>query len=225
MKLIPIISACLMPLLFSCAMGTDEAAYANKEFSGGNGIQTAIATLKNSADGTVYLQLDEHTTMLPLSLPIEYGGMQRIVCQFTFVQGAENGFDCCGQVLWAEAIDEGALIHGSVPSSDGLDIIGDWMTCVEDGYLTVHFRALWGQTGIRHNFTVVSGTDPYDPYVLTLVHDAAGDAQDVREEEALVCFDINSLPDTGEDYKTLTLKWITLEGDVSAKTFGFRTRR
>ena len=77
---------------------------------------------------------------------------------------------------------------------------------------------------MQHSFTVVAGQNPADPYELLLVQNANGDEKKTTAD-SIVYFDINSLPDTGDSYKTLTLKWTDSGGKTAEKEFRFKTRK
>ena len=59
---------------------------------------------------------------------------------------------------------------------------------------------------------------------LWFCHSSNGDTPS-KKADALVYFDINSLPSTGGDYVTLTLKWQSSAGEPAKKTFRFRSRQ
>ena len=75
---------------------------------------------------------------------------------------------------------------------DAIDIVRDWVTIVEDGYLTLRFRTLWGNVK---------------------PHSTNGDPQ-LRWGDGLVAFDLNDvLPDTQGKKVKLTVKWKSTVGD------------
>ena len=46
-----------------------------------------------------------------------------------------------------------------------------------------------------------------------------------EKADSVVYFDLQSLPDTGDEVKTLTLKWKNSEGKLVERAFPFRSRR
>lgn len=188
---------------------------------------SAIVTVKKSARDTVYFQLNDSTTLYPQNYQASYTRMERLFCQLQGYSDPIGSFDHFCMVLWAEPLDQGTVTPGEEPRwssvTDALDIYDDWMTSVEDGYLTVHYNTFWGRSGVQHSFRLLMSTDPANPYSLVLLQDSHGDS---REDEAdgLVCFDINALPDTGGEYIPLSLKWKSLEGEVLEREFKFKTR-
>lgn len=233
-QIILLAALALVPL--SCQMAKESYAdlgwpgnYTSDVESGHvlSGEYQAIVTVKKSVLDTVYFQLNDSTTVYPRNYQASYTRMERLFCQAEGFSVPTGSFTYTCNVEWAEPLDQGSVSPGAEPQwnsvQDVLDIYDDWMTSVEDGYLTVHYNTFWGISGIQHSFHLLMGTDPANPYSLVLLQDSHGDS---REDEAdgVVCFDINTLPDTGGKYIPLSLKWKSLEGVVSERTFKFKTR-
>ena len=206
----------LILLLASCSVGDfapgSWAAADRADFM-------AILTVKKTPTDSVYLQLDDSTTIFPRNYQDRFTRMERVLCELTVYNRPEGRFKYSGTMSWAEPIEE-----GQVTGDLGLDVIDDWMTSAEDGFLTIHYNTWWGLKPVQHHFYVITGTDPADPYTLVLAQKSGGDKTET-EGDALICFDINSLPDTGDDYKKLTLKWTTGDGTSAEQTFRFKTRK
>jgi hypothetical protein len=186
---------------------------------------SAIVSVRTAPDGTVYFQVDDNTRLLPLGNTDPYRGLERIFCGLMIYADQVPEYGYRAAVLWYEALDKGA-VSAVVPvgGDDPLDILSDWMTSCEDGYLTLHYETWWGDTAVPHAFTLVTGLNPDDPFEVTLRHDAKGDGR--REKaDSVVYFDLQSLPDTGDEDKTLTLKWKNSEGKLVERAFPFRSRR
>lgn len=224
MKAKSIISAALAAVVLAgCAKSMD---YATSDQVKGEGLfnneTDAIVTVKTSADGTVYLQLDEETRLFPREEP-DCPDMCRAMCRIIVREETVPGYGYLTDVLWIEPLEQGAFAS-SAAGSDGLDLEDDWMTCVEDGWLTLHYSTWWGYDAVRHEISLVSGTDASDPYVVELRHDACGDLR-YEYADALIAFDINSLPDTGDQTMTLTLRWKDTGGADKSRQFEFRSRK
>lgn len=187
------------------------------------GEYTAIVTVKQSPQNEVYFQLNDSTTMFPRNYLQSFTRMERAICAIKAWVMPSGVYNYTCDVGWIESIEEGNISSHALSAADPIDILDDWMTSVEDGYLTVHYDVWWGSEPVAHNFSIVTGMNPEDPYELLLVHSANGDAMD-RKADGLVCFDINSLPSTEGQYKILTLKWDNLGGSASEKKFKFKTR-
>ncbi len=214
-----ILLAILALLLSSCSVaeGPDHLSVdGEKQY-------TAIVTVKKSPADTVYFQLNDSIKVYPVNYQ-EFDRMQRVICNVTVANKHTGSFPYTCQVQWLEALEEGFVSSdSSIAGSDGLTIMDDWITCVEDGYMTLHYFTYWGRDAKRHGFNLITGSNPADPYEVVLKHNANGDAKD-ELGDSIICFDINSLPDTGGAYKTLTLKWTNSGGATSTKEFRFKTR-
>lgn len=182
----------------------------------------AIVTVKQDADGTTFFQLDDDTRVYPSNFAEPYTGLRRIVC------GLLLSPDMTGcTVQWYDALEQGTVSGDALPEtavSDGVEVLEDWMTSVEDGFLTVHYSAWWGDGHTPHQLLVLTRLNPENPYELTLVHQRNGD-EALRRADSLIYFDINDLPSTQGDYVTLTLNWKNLDGEDASKNFRFRNRQ
>ena len=181
----------------------------------------AVVTVKQDTDGTVFFQFTDELRLFPGNdCQMRAWGSLTIYAEEVPIYG--NKVD----VNWLEPLDEGQFLktQPSVEKAMGVDVMtNSWVTGVEDGYLTLRYNTWWGEPAGHHDF-YVAAQDPSDPYSLTLYQDAHADAKD-SYTEAIICFDINSLPDTGDTYKTLTLNWITTQGKTESAQFGFKTRK
>lgn len=177
----------------------------------------AIVTVKQDESGTIYFQLDDNTVLFPYNYDRPFSGMERIICGLSVAKGANECF-----VQWMDFLVKGDVSYTQDAIDDGLDIIEDWMTSVEDGFLTIHYNAWWGNGEEPHLLLVRPSANEYE---LTIVHQMNGD-EPLEKADALVYFDINEiLPDTEGTYKDLTIKWKSCEGAHKAKTFRFRSRQ
>lgn len=92
-----------------------------------------------------------------------------------------------------------------------VDIVRDWVTVAEDGYLTLRFRALWGGQKV-HYINLVTDVNPDNPYEVELRHNANGDPQNYWRD-ALVAFNLNGVvPDTEGKTVKLTIRWHSSQG-------------
>ena len=224
--------ALALVVLCGCSKGYDYSG-PTEDLDGRDGANapgnpySAIVTVKQGADSKVFFQLDENTRLIPQNYTHPYKGMERVICELT-----ETTSGCF--IEWMDFLEKGAATLASAVNtdgpaadlatlSDGVDVLGDWMTTVEDGFLTLHYSTWWGDGLVRHSLSVLTGANPENPYELWLLHSRAGDAA-LEEGDALIYFDINSLPSTEGEYVTLTLKWLNGEGHISSRDFRFRTR-
>ena len=102
-----------------------------------------------------------------------------------------------------------------VYGSDPIEIVRDWVTIAEDGYLTLRVRTLWGGTGKKHNINLLTGTNPDNLYELELRHDALGDTRGTMGD-ALIAFNLNDLFRSANPTR-MTLKWQSFSGEKSVE--------
>lgn len=131
-------------------------------------------------------------------------------------------------VLWASALDEGkrsmltfeeCFSAGSFQNTDPMDILQDWMTSLEDGFLTLHY-SIPASGSKEHSFILYRSWERGNHFFL--VHDSQGDTG-TELTDGLVCFPIANLWADEEGKKTLTLTYINLEKTQTTLTFDDRT--
>ena len=179
---------------------------------------TAIVTVKQDASGRIFFQLDDDTRLYPVNYPESFTRQCRIICGLSW----EEGTSVC-TLQWMDYLQEGAVQNAPVEAGDGVDILDDWMTTVTDGYLTLHYSTYWGGN-VPHTLLLVSGENPDDPYELRLVHLRNGDEAQSRAD-ALIYFDLASLPPTGDSGQRLTLNWTDSAGNQVSKQYLYRSRQ
>uniref|UniRef100_A0AB33JJJ4 NigD-like protein n=2 Tax=unclassified Prevotella TaxID=2638335 RepID=A0AB33JJJ4_9BACT len=111
--------------------------------------------------------------------------------------------------------------------NDPVEVVQDFTTVAEDGYLTLRFRALWSVKGKKqHVVSLVTGTNPKDPYELVFRHHAHGDTKGTAAD-ALVAFrlaEIDSIAKAqGKKEVKLKLTWKSFAGQKSVN-FNYRVR-
>lgn len=184
-------------------------------------LPNALVTVKQNGDAC-YLQLDDNTTLLAQNLKSTvFGGKEvRALVNYSSTNEKSDLYNQVVHVNWIDSI----LTKKPVPSlasdtensekygNNIVDIVRDWVTVAEDGYLTLRFRTLWGGEKV-HYINLVSGVNPANPYEVELRHNANGDPK-WRWGDALVAFDLNKvLPDTQGKTVKLTIRWKSSQGE------------
>lgn len=109
---------------------------------------------------------------------------------------------------------------------DPLEIVKDFVTVAEDGYLTLRFRTLWGVPNLKHEVNLVTGINKDDPYKLLLRHNAKGDLRG-RVVDGLVAFRLSEIDKiamaNGKKDVTLELHWKSYSG-MKHTTFKYHVR-
>lgn len=209
-------------LVSGCTKGFFPQDNYNGEYSSGSkpvlNEYTAIVTVKQESSGQVFLQLDDETRLYPTRYPEPFTRECRIICGLSWWSGSSS----CN-LQWMDYLQEGAVQDGPAREGDPVDILDDWMTSAEDGYLTLHYSTFWGYGSVPHTLKLITGENPEDPYEVRLEHQSNGDAA-LEKADALIYFDLSSLPPTGGSKRKLTLKWNGSDGE-SAKSFLYKSRQ
>ena len=201
----------------------------------------AIVTVKHTPEDVFYLQLDDKTTVKPSNMDESpFGDKQvRALANLTVSdEKPEQGnssiaFDKTAVVNWIDNVRTKDIVPslGSEAEDDHeygdapIDIIGNWVTILEDGYLTLAFCAYWGNPAAVHAVNLVSGVDPEDPYTLEFKHNAFDDNWYYNPITAtgIVAFDLSSLPPTNGETVELKIKYKPIYGSESVAKFKYCT--
>lgn len=186
---------------------------------------TALVTVCPNADGSFIMQLDNATQLVPINLKTSPFGTKEVRALVNYtetnvspqdkkVRNVEvNWLDSIRTKLPVETLGkQDEVKYGNDP----IEIVQDWVTVAEDGYLTLRIRTLWGSPHATHILNLVTGTNPEDPYELELRHDAKGD-KNGRWGDALIAFNLNKLSRGDAGIAKIKLKWKSFTGDKSAK--------
>lgn len=214
--------ALAVPVLQSC--DTDD------EYIYTGAYPNAMVTVKKTASGGVYLQLDDNTTLFPLNMkssPYKLDEV-RAFASLRITDDESHGYTKAAYVNWMDSV----LTKPTVPTfgdddddkygTDPIDIVRDWTTVVEDGFITLRIRAPWGNSGKPHYINMVRGTNADNPYEIELRHDADGDTYGPARD-AVVAFNLKDLPDTQGQTVKLTVKWLSPAGSKT-HDFDYRSR-
>lgn len=191
----------------------------------------ALVTVKPVSDNSFFLQLDDTTTLLPVNITSSpYGNKEvRALVNCREVNEPAEGYSKAVYVNWIDSIltkqiaPDLGVENDSVYGTDPVDMIRDWVTIAEDGYLTLRFRTNWGDRNKAHFVNLLASQDPANPYEVEFRHNAYGDVYGV-EGDGLVAFNLDSLPDTEGKTVKLKLKWKSPVGDKSVE-FDYCTRK
>ncbi len=202
--------AALAVSLSSCSMSDDSYDYPNPN---------ALVTIKTAESGETYFQVNEKTTLSPVNWTNPYKREVRALLRYSEERGDGGLFSKKVKVAWIDSVRTKA----AVPYSDEfkkeggstLALYNDWITCCEDGYLTIHFAAWFGaDRKVKHIIDL--GIDPVT-HDLYLRHDSNGDSGYMTIGEGIIAFRIDELLKDVKDGEVLTLRWKDYQGDRSAK--------
>lgn len=191
----------------------------------------ALVTVKPINENSFFLQLDDSTTLLPTNITKPpFGNKEvRALVNYSETDKTSEGYSKSVYINWIDSILTKPIVpnlganNNSVYGTDPVEIINDWVTIAEDGYLTLRFRTIYGDYNKVHLVNLIASSDPANPYEVEFRHNAHGDIYG-REGDGLVAFNLNSLPDTKGKTVKLKLKWKSFSGDKSVD-FNYCTRK
>lgn len=204
--------------LASC--NNDDAVYYGPVYA------NALVTVKPNPDNSdFYMQLDDSTTLKAVNLKKSPFGTKevRALANISYADADAGEYDKSVFINWIDSIltkntapdlnEENIAAYGNDP----VEIVKDWVTIAEDGYLTLRFRSRWDPyLNKSHLVNLVASSDPSNPYEVTFYHNAFGDVNGVFGD-GIVAFNLAQLPDTQGKVVDLTLKWNSFSGEKSAK--------
>ena len=227
--------------LQSCLDDDDDACYVICPVEQPNALVTVkpIADKLNANNTEFFMQLDDSTAIWPVNLRQSPFGNKEVRALINFRKPTEeeiskSGLDGNNKYLvfvnWIDSILTKPMMEsmGSAEEnlrkygSDPLEVVDDWVTLVEDGYLTLRLRTRWGGN-TKHVVNLVHRQDVNTPYYFTLYQDAKGDTHG-QMGDALVAFKLadHVIPRQNIEGETLTLEWLSYTGK---KTTQFKFRR
>lgn len=232
MKTLSLICKGFMFIMGVCfTMGLQSCQNDDNDFYLSHYYANALVTVKLSADNTPYLQLDDSTTLRPVNMITSpFGDKEvRALTNFDFSKEAPQEYDKAVFVNWIDSIltkpiapNLGEEANLETYGNDPVEILNDWVTIAEDGYLTLRFATRWGN-GQPHFVNLISTQNPDNAYEVKFCHNAFGDING-RMGDGLVAFKLDGLPDTQGKTVKLTLKWNSFSGEKSAE-FDYCTRK
>lgn len=194
-------------------------------------IPNALVTAKTDGDDTFFLQLDEQTTLLPVNMASSPFGEKevRALVNYEEVEESSGKYSKAVQINWIDSILTKPIApdlgedNDSVYGNDPIEILNDWVTIAEDGYLTLRFMTNWSYGSQPHYVNLLRTDNAANPYEVEFRHNAYGDVYG-ELSSALVAFDLSQLPDTDGKTVKLTLKWKSFSGEKSTE-FDYCTRK
>ena len=202
-------------------------------------VSSAIVTVRpNEALNSVEFKVNDQLILYPVNIVGNDFGPEetRAIIEFRKPTDAEalpmatSSFGPQIYVTWIKLIltkplaqDMGSdQANAEEYGQDPVEIVQDWVTLAEDGYMNLCFRTLWGGLA-THYVNMVYTPEPDNPYCVTFYHDAKGDAP-INQNDALVAFRLTQLPDTNGQTVDLKVKWNSFSGPKST-TFKYCTRK
>lgn len=185
---------------------------------------TALVTVRPMSDGSFIMQLDNTTELRPSNIKTSPYGDKEVRALVNYIEEKSDlyGGTKTVHVNWIDSIrtklpvPDMADLNDETYGDDPVEIVKDWVTIAEDGYLTLRIRTLWGGADKKHFINLLTGVNPDDPYELELRHDADGDVHGIMGD-ALIAFNLNGLPRTDGREVKIKLRWKSFSGDKSTE--------
>lgn len=192
-------------------------------------IANALVTLKTTESGAFYMQLDDSTTLRAVNVNKHPYGDKEVralvncykVTDNSTATGVPEG-SIPVKVFWIDSIRTKAAVPypaekvDELYGNDPVELVKDWVTVAEDGYLTLRFRTQWGGNGTVHYVNLLTGGNSSDPYEVEFRHDAKGDKSG-HWGDALVAFKLPTVSGADGSKVTLTLKYTSYSGEKTVK--------
>ena len=218
-------------MAFMATFAVQSCSLSESDLDVNNFYPNAIVTVKTTPAGETYFQLNDETVLFPVDWKNTYKKEVRALVNYSEVtDDAKNSnsstekqvrVNWIDSVLTKKAVSMTDQEMASETGNDPVEVIDDWMTVCEDGYLTIHFASQWGEDKIMHKVTL--GVNPDNPHQLCLKHDKNGDFG-TYWSDGIVAFWLGDLiPDTKGEVVTLTMSWKSFSGSVT-KEFKYKTR-
>ena len=223
MKRIKFLSIALVALLAVCGF---SACNTEDGYKIGDIYPMALVTVKPYADMSgCYLQLDNTTTLYPTNVKGLPYGTQPVRAIIEYLSTDDDPKDCdravkvvkMTDILTKQLVQNGDLTQEEL-GDDPLEIVKDWVTLVEDGFLTLRFSTKTNGAGKTHVFNLVKGVNPDNPYELRLRHNANRDLVG-NMVDGLVAFDLSSLPESINPEQKIKLVWNSFSGEKSVEFY------
>jgi len=192
--------------------------------------QTALVTVCPQNDESVFFQLDDSTRLNPVNMNKSPFGNKEVRALVNYSPVSEKSASPIQDinVNWIDSIRTKmpVIITGGEDENfadDPVEIIKDWVTIAEDGYLTLRLRTVWGSGHIKHAVDLLYTGNTEDALEFELRHNANGDLTG-KVGDALIAFNLNQLIADMPKPVKIKLKWTSFSGDKSAE-FSMNSRR
>lgn len=221
------LNAAAMLLCLVCCNKSDE----------GGVLMEGIVTVKTSPSKACYLQLDDNIVLKPTNMSTSpFSEPTRTLVLFVDYGKSSEPFDVQGvevrtvdindmrKILTKKTVEsEGIEVDAVKYGNDPMDIVNMPYTVVEDGFITICFRSLWGSTGNAHIFNLVRNVDPQDPYLFELRQNFNGDIPTVGKIMfGYVAFDISDIISDKTKTYNISVRHIGSDGVLKTARFVYK---
>ncbi len=188
---------------------------------------TALVTVYPGTSTGFTMQLDDKTTLVPTNMTASPFGEKHVRALINYTEeNATNGSIRNVHVNWIDSIRTKLPVETlgeddeKQYGNDPFEIVRDWVTVAEDGFLTLRIRTRWGaQLGGKatHVLNLVGGVNKDNVYEFDLRHNANGDTNGPQTGDALIAFDLNNYWTELPDNVKIKINWVSFSGEKSAE--------
>ena len=205
-----LLALAMVTVFTSCATDNDE----NME----SYLPTALVTVKPVNNERFFLQLDDSTRLEPSNLTKSPFGDKTVRALVNYkIEEKKSGMQRV-HINWMDSIRTKPTVlslgdkNNTTYGYDPVEIVKDWVTVAEDGFLTLRVRTRWGYN-TTHYLNLLRGVNPQNPYELELRHDARGDLYG-NMGDAFIAFNLRDVLANAETEKVkFTLRWRSFSGE------------
>lgn len=183
-----------------------------------------IVTFKTlDSDQSCYIQLDPKTVLKPTNDNLKTNPFKKEVrAQVLFYDRGSISKPAGSPYEWkaAEIIAHDSILtkkpvpEGTKYGKAKIEVLNSWMTCMEDGFLTLYFEGLWGNAGVAHTINLM---ETKDPLTFELKHNCYADSLAIYVNRGLIAFDLHDLPVPDSKEYDLVLKYSGYKKDKTIK--------
>ncbi len=215
--------------LATCILATASAMQSCSDFDNDDNrvllVPSAVVTVKPQNNGESFImQLDKNTILQPTNIKTSPFGKKEVRALVNYSETVAGDSENIRNVNinWIDSIRTKNPVpdlgeeNNEKYGNDPIEIVKDWLTVAEDGYLTLRFRTLWGYGTTKHNINLLTNGNPDNPYELELRHDANGDLGG-EMGDALIAFNLKDLSISDMNDIKIKIKWKSFSGEKSAE--------
>lgn len=182
----------------------------------------ALVTVYPQSAGNFLMQLDDSTMLEPTNVKTSPFGNKTVRALVSYCDDGDAAAKMrkvsiyrMDSIRTKMPVPTTGADDATAYGDDPIEIVRDWVTVAEDGFLTLRLRTIWGN-GKPHVINLVSGRNKDNVYELTLCHDAQGDTAG-QMGDAMIAFNLNQLwQNPGNDVK-IKLNWKSFSGEKSTE--------
>lgn len=194
-----ILASAVIPSMQSCM---DKDAIDANVMDSFSGKYNAVVTVRKDVSGTTYLQLDDVTTLEPSGWANPFKDETRALMDVAILPGQSQTCTHMVEVRRVEAIDTylpkvvSSPLKAFKEDNSPVLVYDDWLTSLEDGYLTLHLAALCEAGRTDSMFSLYQ--DQSDPSSMYLMRERDGEGEK-KWKDFLVSFKVRDFLPESQD--------------------------